>query len=58
MPNVSVLLDVAWPAFLARSDLLYTWNASTAAPTSYYEAPFVGNANLGAMLWFEANGTA
>ena len=39
-------LNVAWEAFLARHDLV--WKA---APTDYFDAPFVGNGILGAMLY-------
>jgi hypothetical protein len=52
-------LDFDWSTFLARSDLLWAWNATegTAPPKNYWEAPFVGNGTLGAMLWLNPNGT-
>ena len=54
-----VTLDFDWAEFLERTDMLWTWNTTdgTEPPISYWEAPFVGNGALGAMLWLNANGT-
>jgi len=42
--------QVDWPTFLARHDLV--WNR---LGKSYFDAPFVGNGLLGAMIWQESD---
>ena len=48
----AVKVNVDWDSFLARSDP--TW---TETPTTWYEAPFVGNGKLGAWLKVANNGS-
>lgn len=49
----AVKLDVDWPAFLARQDLV--WES---APRAWEEAPFMGNGMLGTMLWQDSASNA
>jgi hypothetical protein len=46
------LLAVDWHTFLSREDPFWTWDGSTApAPKVWYEGSFIGNGDLGAMLY-------
>ena len=46
MPNAELVDKVDWPAFLARQDLVYD-----KAPASYLTGAFMGNGQLGAMVY-------
>jgi alpha-L-fucosidase 2 len=53
-PIVSpVTLSVDFQSFLARADPIWSWNVSSPSgmPTEWTQSLFVGNGNLGGMLW-------
>jgi hypothetical protein len=52
-----VALEISWPAFLARSDPVWRFNASDAKtmPEAWYESAFTGNGLLGVMVMTQNN---
>ena len=51
----AVALDVDWPSFLARSDVIYNMNATTTLPRDWTQSLYGGNGDLGFMLHADSN---
>jgi hypothetical protein len=60
-----VRLDVDWRQFLQRADPVWKWTLGDKEPAHWYQAPFIGNGNIGAYfmiidstsIWMEVSRT-